>query len=67
MSSENSKPITKQEIIELMKNRGMTVEKVIDAIIEANGFIGVGLITLGETIDKHITKHIKKGASPSFD
>lgn len=43
--------ITQEEIIDLMKNRGLTMEKLVDAIIDVNRIIGVGLITLGETFN----------------
>ena len=41
--------ITNKEILELMEKRGLTLEKVIDTIVDANGLIGVGLVTLGQT------------------
>lgn len=44
------KSVTKEEIIELMKERDLTVEKVIDSIIDINGIIGVGLVTIAETL-----------------
>lgn len=43
--------ITQQEIIDLMLHKGLTMEKFIDAIIDVNKIIGVGLITLGETMN----------------
>ena len=52
-------PITEDEIIRLMTSRSLTIEKVIDAVINANGIIGVGLITLGEIMQKYITSKIK--------
>lgn len=42
--------ITKEEIIALMRDRGMIIERVIDAVIDANAIIGVGLITLAQTL-----------------
>lgn len=42
--------ITQEEIVTLMKDRGLTIEKVIDVIIDKNDIIGVGLISLGQTI-----------------
>lgn len=40
--------ITPEEIYELIDKRGLTVDKVIDVVVDANGFIGVGLISLGK-------------------
>jgi len=51
--------ITNGEICDLLINRGLTVEKVIDAIVDLNGIIGVGLISLGETL-KIYTIHNKE-------
>lgn len=40
----------KDEIIEHLKSGNLTVEKVIDAIIDVNAIIGVGLIDLAQTL-----------------
>ena len=39
-----------EELHRLLKNREFTIEDVIDAIIFLNGIVGVGKITLGDTI-----------------
>ena len=49
MSDSTNEKITNEEILELMINKGLTIEKVIDAIVDHNHIIGVGLITLAET------------------
>ena len=55
-----AKQITKDEIRELITERGLTVEMVIDAVIELNGFIGVGLITLGDQLKQYALDKLKK-------
>jgi len=42
--------ITQEEIISLMKNRGLTIEKMVNAIVDVNNIIGVGLVTLAQTL-----------------
>lgn len=42
--------ITNEEILQLIVERGLTVERVIDTIVDANKLIGVGLVSLGETL-----------------
>ena len=39
-----------EELHRLLKDREFTIEDVIDAIIFLNGIVGVGKITLGDTI-----------------
>jgi hypothetical protein len=46
--------ITKEEIRDLIINRGLTLSDVIDEVIEINGFIGVGIISLAEDVEKYI-------------
>lgn len=41
--------ITQEEIIDLMLNRELNIQDVINAIVDFNGIVGVGLITLAET------------------
>ena len=52
-------PITHEEIKDLILNRGLELDKVIDAVIEINGFIGVGLITLGDSLKEYVHNKIK--------
>jgi hypothetical protein len=42
----------------LLVDNDIVVEDVIDAIIEENGIIGVGLISLAKDLEKHIHSHI---------
>jgi len=42
--------LTDDELLSLMIERGLTVERVIDSVIDNNGIIGVGLITLAENL-----------------
>jgi hypothetical protein len=47
-----------KDIIYLLVDNDIVVEDVIDAIIEENGIIGVGLISLSKDLEKHIHSHI---------
>jgi hypothetical protein len=42
--------LSKEEITELLVDGKITIEMVIDAIIDYNGIIGVGLISLAQTL-----------------
>ena len=48
-----------QLIIDFLKDNDVDISEVIDSIIKANGFVGVGLVTLEEYIVKAIKKHHK--------
>jgi len=50
----------KEEIKKLVLEKGLTITDLIDCVIELNRIIGVGLITLGEELDKYCTSKIKK-------
>ena len=47
-----------KDIIYLLVDNDIVVEDVIDAIIEENGIIGVGLISLANDLEKHNHSHI---------
>lgn len=49
INSEISEDITQDEIIGLMENNNLTLEKVINAIVDRNHIIGVELINLAQT------------------
>lgn len=57
------KQITRDEIKQLILERGLTLSDVIDSVIELNGYIGVGLITLGQQLDKYCKDKINKNLS----
>lgn len=42
--------IKKEEIRHLLLNRGLMINAVIDEIIAINGYVGVGIITLGDQL-----------------
>lgn len=44
----------------LIEEEGVTITDVIDAVIELNGIIGVGLITLGEQLKEYCRSKIRK-------
>ena len=48
-----------QLILDFLKDNDVDMAEVIDVIIKANGFVGVGLVTLEEYILKAIKKHHK--------
>lgn len=52
--------ITEEEIIKLMITRGLTIEKITDAIIKSNAIIGVGLITLSDQLCEAVKATIRK-------
>ena len=45
--------IDKKEIKRLIEIDGMEITDVIDVVIEVNGIIGVGLISLGEDLKQY--------------
>tara|TARA_R110002020_G_scaffold221850_1_gene430039 strand:+ start:539 stop:721 length:183 start_codon:yes stop_codon:yes gene_type:complete len=45
------------QIKEAITNGDLVLTDVIDAVIDINGIIGVGLITLGDDIQKYIQFH----------
>jgi len=46
-------------IVDFLKDNDVDISEVIDSIIKANGFVGVGLVTLEEYVVKAIKKHHK--------
>ena len=48
-----------QLILDFLKDNNVDISEVIDVIIKANGFVGVGLVTLEEYVVKAIKKHHK--------
>ena len=47
-----------KDIIYLLVDNDIVIEDVIDAIIEENGIVGVGLISLANDLERHIHSHI---------
>ena len=50
---------TEQLILDFLKYNKVDISEVIGVIIKANGFIGVGLVSLEEYVVKAIKKHHK--------
>ena len=48
-----------QLILDFLIDNKVAISEVIDVIIKANGFVGVGLVTLEEYVVKAIKKHHK--------
>ena len=46
--------MNKQEVMDLLVTEGITLTDVIDAVIEQNRIIGVGLISLGDQVRNYI-------------
>jgi len=42
-----------EELQKLLKDKEFTIEDVIDAIIQLNGIVGVGKISLGDTLKNY--------------
>lgn len=55
--------MSKEELIGLMLTKGLTIEQLIDTVVEYNGIIGVGLITLGNQLKEYCTDKINTGIS----
>lgn len=49
----------KAEVKKLILDKELTVTDVIDAVIEMNGLIGVGIITFSESLNKYCMDKIK--------
>jgi|TARA_R100001480_G_scaffold69610_1_gene80845 hypothetical protein len=47
-------------ILDFLKDNNVDVEEVIDAIIKANGFVGVGLVRLQDILIDAVKKHFKQ-------
>ena len=56
------KKLTKKEqlILDFLKDNNVDIEEVIDAIIKANGFVGVGLVRLQDIMIDAVKKHFKQ-------
>ena len=53
------KTLSREQIHELVMNHGLTMTNLIDEVIEINGIIGVGLISLGEDTKNYIQDKCK--------
>ena len=54
------KHLSKEDVKELIMKHGLTLTQLIDVVIEINGFVGVGLISLGDDTKNYIHGKIKK-------
>jgi uncharacterized membrane protein YcaP (DUF421 family) len=50
--------LTQEEIKNLLTSEAFTLIDVVNAVIEINGIIGVGLISLAESLSHHIRSKI---------
>jgi hypothetical protein len=53
----------KKLIEKLILEQDLIVEEVIDVVIEINGIIGVGLISLGDALQEYVHNKINKRSS----
>jgi len=47
-------------ILDFLKDNNVDIEEVIDVIIKANGFVGVGLVRLQDILIDAVKKHFKQ-------
>ena len=59
--------MNKADIKKLVEEGGLTITDVIDVVIEINGFIGVGLITLSEQLSSYVESKIKPISSDDWN
>tara|TARA_R100001594_G_scaffold44767_1_gene77286 strand:- start:4904 stop:5062 length:159 start_codon:yes stop_codon:yes gene_type:complete len=52
--------MNKDKIKDLVLNEGLTITDLIDVVVDLNGFIGVGLIRLGDDLKEYIYDKITK-------
>ena len=53
----NKQTLSQDQIEELLTNGKITLTNVVDAVINLNGIIGVGLITLGDDLNQYVRSH----------
>ena len=58
--------ISAEEIRQLVLNRGLNLTDLLDVVIAENGYVGVGLITLGESLSNYCRSKIRKESYESF-
>ena len=56
-----------EELHKLLKDREFTIEDVINAIIQLNGIVGVGKISLGDVLKNHCYHRAKDYHSSGVD
>jgi len=57
----------KKKIEDFMTSNNITLENVLDAVIHNNGLIGVGLIRLGDDLQKFCYNKIPKKAPTKWE
>ena len=50
----------KKKIKKLVLTQGLSITDLIDVVVDLNGIIGVGLVTLGKNLDEYCKSKIKK-------
>jgi len=51
--------MTDEEIKKLVLEKGLTITDLIDVVVEINGIIGVGLISLGDDLNNYCRNIIR--------
>ena len=52
--------MNKEKIKTLVEKEGLTLTDLIDVVVELNGFIGVGLVQLGDNLKDYCYDKIKE-------
>ena len=52
--------MNQEQLIEALRNEEITLSAVIDAVIEVNALVGVGVISLGDDTRDYILSHLHK-------
>lgn len=52
--------MNKEEIKKLVLEQELTITDLIDVVVEINGIIGVGLISLGDGLQEYVHNKINK-------
>jgi hypothetical protein len=57
---KKGKKMEKEKLHALLKSEQLTLTDVIDAVIEINAFVGVGVIRLADEVNEYILERIRR-------
>lgn len=60
MEIKKNQDLSKDQIKQLVLENGLTITDLIEVVVDLNGFIGVGLITLGDQLQEFTHNLINK-------
>ena len=49
----------KIKIYEFMLDNDVSIEEILDVIVESNSLIGVGIVSLQDQVEEHLKSHFK--------